>query len=64
MLKMLYKWLIEIALQAPVTQEGNFDHNKLFILAFTVRCERQVVLPTTIDHYLVVRQEFRLSAKR
>ena len=31
MKKMLYNWPIEIALQAAVTQEGNFDHNELFI---------------------------------
>ena len=31
MQNMLYKWPIEISLQAPVTQEGNFDHNELFI---------------------------------
>ena len=30
---MLYKWPIEISLQAPVAQEGNFDQNdsELFI---------------------------------
>ena len=31
--------------------------------AFTIRCERQVVLRTTIGHFLVVRHEWRLSAK-
>ena len=31
MQKILYSWPNEIALQAPLTQEGNFDHDELCI---------------------------------
>ena len=53
---MLYKRPIEIALQPPVTQEGNFDPNKLIIQPLKAsRCikasfhipENRLIFPTT-----------------